>query len=490
MAKALTVISKNDVEKIWKLRQELSQRTQEYNEAEYAFIREMYSFAEKYRGSEDALNAELNRRNISIREKQYAYFTKVAKLALAQEVVDGETGETEWVLEEGLAPEISRYAVIMAGADKTGIPATAINDKLLELGKDRMIGEMRKALSGGGGGGEKQLDYLALLSDGVADGAGDLLTQTYTIDREKLGLPVGKIELVGEVDENGKLQIRAIFPVDDTELNERLEKIYARLKPLDREHGELFREILRLSSVLPKGAKVSIKSDETGVEVNLVADDEEGRTYLATIKSPQFDPSYGENLSCHVSVEDIKRWTKLPSAYGNYATSTLSSQNGCLVVTVLPKGVRSLDEAVEMENAGKDISKTSGQPKWIVSAELVKSEESKDEYRKALFEAPEIPQLVSLHRKNAKTIELTKTFAKDIAKQARASTDQAVNIVESELVFGDGGKSLDNLRLAKALTQLKSFAAKTLNVLLLTDGVLIDAAKRDYVWSIYLPTIK
>lgn len=486
MAKALTVISKNDVEKVWRLRGELAQRTHEYNKAEYAFITAMYAFAEKYRNSEEALNAELNQRKIASRETENAYFIKVAKLALAQSFVEGDTGKEEWILEPTLAPEISRYAVIMAGAEKTGIPAAEINQKLMALGKSKMISEMRKALAGQGAGGE-DTDYLAYLGEGISEGARELVAKTYRVDRKKLGLPAGKIELVGELSEAGDLRIRAIFPAEK-DLDDRLERLYGRRKPLDREHGELFRDVLKLSGALPENAKASIENDNSGVDVSVVADDEEGRTYAAQIKSSHHDPSYGGELDCRVSVADIKKWSKLSSVYGEYATSKISSKGGKLVVEVFPKGVRNLDQAVETENGGKDVSKAKTQPTWLVDAELVR--DSDGERKRAVFEKPDIPKIAANLKANAESVSLLKDEVSECAKKARAAKDKAVQVVQEKLAFGKAGCHIDNSLFARALTRLKGFAANSVEVFVSSDGVSVAADNRDYTWLVFLPKTK
>ncbi len=486
MAKELTVISKSDVEKVWKLRGELAQRTHEYNKAEYAFISAMYAFSEKYRNSEEALNAELNRRSISTRDTENAYFIKVAKLALAQKSIDGKSGDEEWILEPTLAPEVSRYAVIMAGADKTGIPAAEINQKLLALGKSRMISEMRKALGGkGDDGGER--NYLSYLSESISDGAGDLVSRTYKVDREKLGLPVGKIELVGELSDAGELRIRAIFPAEK-DLDDRLEKVYGKRKPLDRGHGELFLEILKLSGVLPDDANASIKNDGSGVVASIVVDDEEGRTYAAQIKSSRYDPSYGADLDCCVSVGDIKKWAKLSAVYGEYVASKIASKDGKLVVEVTPKGVPSLDKAVETENGGKDVSKAKAHPTWVIDAELIKNQDG--ERRRAIFEKPNVPKVAANLKANAVSVLLPKDKVSEAAQSARASKGQAVQVVKDTLAFGKAGSHVDTILLARALTRIKVFAEDAVEVSVSAEGALVETKNRDYVWSVFLPTIK
>lgn len=489
MGKALSVISTQDVERIWKLRETLSIRSKEYMEAEYAFIQELYAFAQKYRDSEEALNAELNNRNISTRENKNAYFTKVAKLALAQKVTDNATGEDQWVLEDSLAPEISRYAVLMAGADKTGIPPADLNAKLNEMGKAKMVGEMRKVLALPKDD-EGEEDYLLLLSEGVSEAAGELVSQSYTVDREKLGLPVGKVELVGEIDANGKLVIRAIIPADEDALNERLEKIYGERKPLERSHGELFLEILKLSGALPKGAVAAIGNDKNGVNARIIADDKEGRTYAAQIQSPHFDPSYEGDLNCQVKVADIRKCSKLPLSYGGYAEGKFSSSDGKLVVSVIPRGVASLDKAIEAENAGKGISKIKGQPDWVASAELIEPTDGNPSYRKAVFEASNVAEIVSLKQNGAEKASLMKMEAVADGKKARSAKDKAVSISEGRLVFGNGGIHVDNRLLAKAIAQLKALALRGVELSFLEEGLLLEAKNRDYTWTVFLPKIQ
>jgi len=489
MANELSTISREEIDELTKLRDQFLEHERNWRYSRHLFLVQLFQFGKRHRSDESALNAELNQRKIGFNAAS-GYWDKVTKLILSRK--DGEG----W----GVADKsrVSKYALVLEAADQENRDPNWLLTKLEEIGIEKTYGEFRRALKGGG---TEEVDYLSFLGQGVENVAPSLFKASHKIDLAASGLQPGTVELIASVDKDGKLEIKAIIPVNDSTLKAHLGRVYNDRKPLERGYLQLFEEIDRISKAISNDCGVEIVSDDNGVKVNIVSGGELAGAYWASISSPNFDASYGASLQCGLDISDIRKLKDLRDIkriYGRHARTTIRTRGGAAFAEISLAGGATFDEANEEMNAGARAKRVVSQPEWIASAktEYRGDGDKKVAVKKLKFAQKEIPPIASGDIE--RVAEIGKNEVPNLIKQAnaaglkgkgKATKTVRVSVSAAGLKIGKGNKEIDLRCLINALAQLKALTDHSIGVGMNDIGLGLTAKKRDYEWMAFLPFI-
>lgn len=257
----------------------LESKERQFKQSRREFISNLYEFASKHQSDVETLNAELHARGFSIRYGS-SHWLKVARLAMSKK--DGGKWETAAPSQE------TKYATIMEGAHALGLKPNLVLDMLEKLTIERTLGQLRLVLDQSPVSHEfhqfltqHQIEYADGSQEPTPDNKPDIFAEfdeiikrvfpnlagEIEVDVSALGITNDIVELVGEIDENGKMRIRAILPTNREQLEKRVEAALKPKRPLERKIFELFNDIQRFEKA--GAAHAFIVNDESGVNVTV-----------------------------------------------------------------------------------------------------------------------------------------------------------------------------------------------------------------------------